>query len=408
MTTYKYRAKKGPGDIVEGAIEAPSESEAIDKLSHMGYLPMRIEVQSGGAVQDQGRAQAFKSSPGRVRSREVTVFSRQLASLLRAGVPILSAINIIAEQTENTNLKKVLYDIHDAVKEGENFSSSLMRYPRIFSPLYVAMVRTGENSGGLPEVLLRISDYRMKEDEIYSRLRMALAYPALMGAVGVATIIFMLAFVMPRLMGIFVNMGQNLPLPTRLLISISGGLRKWWWAIIVIFAIAVSLVKAQAKSKAGRIYFSMLILSIPIFGKLTLKAELSRFSRTLALLVESGIPILKAIDISIPVLENEIIRRQLAISYRELEQGGSFGRSLKNSKLFPLFMTNLIIVGEESGRLGEALAEVANVYEKDTDEAIKIMASLLEPLMILGMGLVVGFIVVAMLLPIFEINVMVR
>ena len=155
-------------------------------------------------------------------------------------------------------------------------------------------------------------------------------------------------------------------------------------------------------------FFRVLKLSIPIFGKLTLKAELSRFSRTLALLVESGISILKAIEISIPVLENEVIKNQLAQSYKDLEQGGSFGRSLKNSKLFPLFMTNLIIVGEESGKLGEALAEVANSYEKDTDEAMKIMASLLEPLMILGMGLMVGFIVVAMLLPIFEINVMVR
>jgi len=408
MPTYKYRAKKGPGDIVEGAIEAPSESEAVDKLSHMGYLPMRIEEEGAKPGQNQGREHVLKGALGRVRSREITVFSRQLASLLRAGVPILSAINIIAEQTENANLKKVLYDIHDAVKEGGNLSSGLMQYPRIFSPLYIAMVRTGENSGALPEALLRISDYRTKEDEIYSRLRMALAYPALMGAVGVATIIFMLVFVMPRLMGIFVNMGQDLPLPTRLLISISGGLRKWWWAIIVVLAIAASLVKAQDRSKAGRIYFSVLKLSIPIFGKLTLKAELSRFSRTLALLVESGISILKAIEISIPVLENEVIKNQLAQSYKDLEQGGSFGRSLKNSKLFPLFMTNLIIVGEESGKLGEALAEVANSYEKDTDEAMKIMASLLEPLMILGMGLMVGFIVVAMLLPIFEINVMVR
>ncbi|OGW74894.1 MAG: hypothetical protein A2Z72_06310 [Omnitrophica bacterium RBG_13_46_9] len=406
MPIYKYRAKKGPADVVEGVIEASSESEAIEKLSHAGYLPMSIKEENG----EPGRYQRQipKGKIGRVRSREITVFSRQLASLLRAGVPILSAINIIAEQTENVNLKRVLYEIHDAVREGENFSSALMRYPRVFPPLYIAMVRTGEDSGELPGVLLRISDYRAKEDEMFSRLRMALAYPALMGAVGVATIIFMLVFVMPRIMGIFTSMGQNLPLPTRILILVSGGLRRWWPVIVVTLIAAVWLIKMQARTKTGKVYFSALKLSIPVFGKLTLKTELSRFTRTLALLVENGVPILKAIDISIPVLENEVIKSQLANSCRELEQGGSFGRSLKNSKLFPLFMTNLTIVGEESGKLDEALTEVANSYEKDTDETMKIMASLLEPLMILGMGLIVGFIVVAMLLPIFEINVVVR
>ncbi|MFA5147375.1 MAG: type II secretion system F family protein [Candidatus Omnitrophota bacterium] len=407
MPTYKYRAKKGPREIVEGKTEAPSEAEAIERLSQMGYLPIKLEEVRDEPSPGPGRT-VPKRPLGRVKSREITVFSRQLASLLAAGVPILSAINIIAEQTENPGFKSALCDIHDAVKEGENFSDGLSRYPRAFSPLYIALVRTGENSGALPEALLRISDYRTKEDEMYSRLRMALAYPILMGVVGIGTVTFMLAFVIPRLTGIFVNMGQALPLPTRILIAISGGLRKWWWAIAIAAALAAFLVKAQARTKAGRVYFSVLALTVPIFGKLTLKSELSRFSRTLSLLVESGIPILKAIEISIPVLENEVIKSQLAVSYRELEQGGSFGRSLKSSRLFPLFMTNLIIVGEESGKLGEALAEVANSYEKETDEAMKIMASLLEPLMILIMGLVVGFIVVAMLLPIFEINVMVR
>ena len=406
MPVYKYRAKKGPGNIIEDTIEAPSQAEAIDRLSQMGYLPVRIEEDRGSS--GKARERLLKKPALRVRSREITVFSRQLASLLRSGIPILSALDIIAEQTENANFKRVLCDIRDAVKAGENLSSSLMAYPRIFPPLYTAMVRTGEDSGALPEVLLRISDYRTKEDEIFSRLRMALAYPALMGLVGVGTIIFMLVYVMPRLMGIFVNMGQSLPLPTRILISISVLLRKWWLGIIALIGAAAALLKMQAKTKVGRLYFSALKLGVPVFGKLTLKAELSRFSRTLALLAENGVPILKALDISIPVVENEIIRNQLTKSTTELEQGGSFGRSLKGSRIFPIFMTNLIIVGEESGKLGEALAEVANSYERDTDEAMKIMASLLEPLMILVMGLVVGFIVVAMLLPIFEINVMVH
>jgi type II secretory pathway component PulF len=173
-------------------------------------------------------------------------------------------------------------------------------------------------------------------------------------------------------------------------------------------AIIILLIRKQAKTKAGKLSFSLFKLHLPIFGRLILKAELSRFSRTLELLIKNGIPILKAIDIAIPVLENELIKRQLRQSYKELEQGGSFGRSLKNSKIFPLFMSNLISVGEESGKLDEALAEIAGSYEYDTDEAMRVMSSLIEPLMILGMGLIVGFIVVAMLLPVFEINVMAR
>lgn len=407
MPTYKYSAKKGPEDIVKGTVEAVSEKEAIEKVSHMGYIPVRIEEYSPPA---QSKEQFIKrhSSLGRIRSRDISIFSRQLASLLKSGVPILSSLNIIQEQSENRNLKKILYEIHNAIKDGATFSSTLNYYPKTFSPLFIALIRTGEDSGTLPEALLRISDYRTKQEDMFSRFRMALAYPMLMGAVGIATIIFMLTFVMPRLMKIFVNMGQELPLPTRILISISQNLRSSWFWIALVLVIVIAIIARQLKTNAGKTAFSLFKLHLPVFGNLILKAELSRFSRTLELLVKSGISILKAIDISIPVLDNEIIKNQLRQSYKELEQGVSFGRSLKNSKLFPIFMTNLIIVGEESGKLDDALGEVANSYEKDTDEAMRTMSSLMEPLMILTMGLIVGFIVIAMLLPIFEINVMAK
>jgi type II secretory pathway component PulF len=190
------------------------------------------------------------------------------------------------------------------------------------------------------------------------------------------------------------------------LISLSRALSHWWlWAGL---AVVLLLVGRQLKAESSKVALSRLKLHFPVLGNVILKVELSRFSRTLELLLKSGITILKAIDIAVPVIDNEIIKQQLKVSYKELEQGGSFGRSLKNSKLFPLFMTNLIIVGEESGRLNEALSEVADTYERDADEAIKIMTNLLEPLMILVMGLIVGFIVVAMLLPVFEINIMAR
>lgn len=399
---YKYRAKKGVNEITEGTINAQSEKEAVEKISQMGYLPLHIEKAS-----QFDKSQTFPVKLlGRITSAEITVFSRQLASLLKSGVPILRAIDIISEQSANANFKNTLNNIRGAIKDGAFFSSVLAQYPQVFSSLYIAMVKTGENTGALPEVLLRISEYRAKEEEMFSRFRLALAYPLLMAVVGLATVIFMLVFVMPRLTRIFVDMGQDLPLATRVLISISRNLQQWWFLIVIIIAAVILSVKKQAQTQAGRLFFSALKLKFPVLGGFILKAELARFSRTLELLVKSGIPILKAIDIAIPVLQNVIIKEQLIRSYKELEQGGSFGKSLKNSKVLPLFMSNLLIVGEESGKLDEVLGEIAGSYERDTDDALKIMASLLEPLLILAMGLIVGFIVVAMLLPIFEISPM--
>jgi general secretion pathway protein F len=400
---FKYRAKRGPEDITEGRIDAQSEKEAIERLSQLGYVPIRVEKYA--PIAD---SLSFGKSHGKVKSKQITIFSRQLASLLKSGVPILNALTTISEQSENINLRNILQEIHDSVKDGAAFSSVLAKYPHAFSPLYVALIRTGEDSGALPAALLRIADYRAKQEEMLSRFRMALAYPILMAIVGVATIIFMLTFVIPRLIQIYINLGQRLPLPTRILIFITQQFQQGWFWILIVLAIIILVIRRQVNTKAGRLSWSIFKLHIPVFGKFILKAELARFSRTLELLIKNGIPILKAINIATPVLGNEIIKNQLDKSYKEIEQGGSLGRSLKNSKLFPLFMVNLITVGEESGRLAEAFGEVATSYEEDTDEAIRIMSTLLEPLMILGMGLIVGFVVIAMLLPIFEINVIAR
>ena len=404
MPTYTYKAKKDPQHTIEGTLEASSENEAIEKINQLGLIPVHVQLQDAPSLPRIATSTLY----ARVRPREITVFSRQLSSLLRSGVPILRALNIILEQSESKSLQEVLRNIYAAVKEGITFSQALTRYPKVFPALFIALIRTGEDSGALADALLRIADYRRKQEEMFARFRMAMAYPLLMAVVGCGTVVFMLTFVMPRLMKMYLSMEQALPLPTRVLISVSQALRVNWLWIMVFIAVAIALIRQQSRTKAGKLSLSIFKINIPLFGKFILKAELARFCRTLELLMKSGIPILKAIDISIPVLDNEIIKRQLAQSYKELEQGGSFGKSLKSTAIFPLFMANLISVGEESGKLNDALGEVANSYERDTDETIQVMSSLLEPLMILGMGLIVGFIVMAMLLPIFEINMMVK
>lgn len=407
MPTYKYRAKKGPEDIVEGKIEALSEKSAVEKLSQAGFLPVRIELD----IQARETPQAAISKPQggaaarkRVKSREITVLSRELASLLKSGVPILKALDIISEQSGHSRLKDIISSIRNDIKEGSAFSSALLKYPAMFNPVYIALIRSGEDSGSLPQALLRIAEYRVRQEEMLSRLRMALAYPLFMAAVGVATVAFMLAYVMPRLTGLFVNTGQSLPLPTQILISVSSGLRQQGFWIALAISVFSLIAKRQLKTAPGRLFLSSFSLRLPLLGKFILKAELARFSRTLELLIKNGITILKALDIAIPVLSNDIIKNQLKKSVKDLQAGGSFGRSLKDSRLFPHFMANLITVGEESGRLSDSLQEISDSYERDTDEQMRVMSSLIEPLMILIIGSVVGFIVVAMLLPIFEIN----
>lgn len=408
MAKFAYRAKNGPQDIVEGSIEAQDRDQAVEKISRLGYLPVSVELDTlvPGAVVDSVRPVAGSSS--RVRSKEVTIFSRQLSSLIKSGVPILKALNIIAEQSESEVFRKILSQISLRVKEGKSFSSSLEAWPKVFSPFYIAMIKAGEDSGTLQESLIRIAGYRQKEEEAYSKMKAALAYPVLMALVGMGTVIFMFVFVMPRLTGIFSTMGEDLPLATRVVIGISASLKARWYYFAVGLAILIFTFKKAASVRAGRRFLSYLSLQVPVFNRYFSSNELARFCRTLEVLIHSGIPILKAIGISVPVLSNEVIKEELKESARDLEQGTSFGRALKKFKHFPPFVVSLVTVGEESGRLEEALAEIADTYEKDCDEAMKVATSLLEPLMILSMGLVVGFIVMAMLLPIFQINMMAR
>lgn len=406
MGIFKYKAKKGPEEVVEGKVEAKDEAEAIEKISQMDYIPIKVEEYAGSA--QLHKPAAAKTARGKVKSREITIFSRQLASLLKSGVPILDALNIISEQSESDYLKTILYDIRNDVKGGMSFSSAIESYPKVFPSIYISIIRTGENSGRFHEALLRIADYRAKQEDLLSRFRMAMAYPLLMAVVGIGTVIFMLTFVMPRLTSIFINMGQDLPLATTILINISSFLREQWFWIALILAAVILIGRRELQTKAGRMSLSILKLHLPVYGVFTLKVELGRFSRIMELLIKSGVPILKSIELAVPVLENDVIKNQLAKGCEELEQGGSFGKTLKESKLIPIFMSNLVIIGEESGRLHEALEEVATSYERDTEEAMRVMVSLLEPLMILIVGLIVGFIVIAMLLPIFEINVMAR
>ena len=419
MATFKYRAKENHGETVEGLIEAETEDEALEKVNRLGYIPIRIEpttaekkkepeVKVKEVSEDRGiQSKARIKLSEKIKGKEITAFGRQLASLIRAGVPILKAIGTISEQSENPVFKKMLEQIYDDVKNGAPFSQSLDKFSDFFPPLYVALVSAGEFSGNLDQSLLRITEYRQKQEEILSRVRSALIYPVLMALTGVGTIIFMLVFVMPRLLGVFSRLGGELPLPTRILIQASQWTRSpWLWGVVMaVFFFMALRFRKKAKQSAA---MSLFMLRLPLLGSFTLKVQIARFARTMELLIKSGISVIEAIQTAAPVINSTILRNDLLMCLQDIKEGGSFGKSLKKSKRFPSFMINLLSVGEESGKLDEALGEIANFYERESDEATRIITSLLEPLMILSMGLVVGFIVIAMLLPMFEINMMVR
>lgn len=399
MTTFVYRAKKNTAETVTGHITAQNQDEAIDLINQLGLLPVSVEEQkTREGLSDGGIVR-------RIRVKDLYFFSRQLANLLKSGVTLLRALKIMGEQSQNLYLQKIITVVESGVKNGRTFSDCLAQHPRVFSPLYITMVKAGEESGNLQEMLLSIANYQRKQVEILSKVRSALAYPLFMAGAGVATILFIFMFVLPRMSGLFENIG-SLPLPTAILLNLSHGFQKAWYLIIFLFLLIVFFSQKWLKTTNGRSAMSRFILRMPAIGEIILRMELARFCRTLVLLLKSGVNITKALEISIPLLSNDLIKEDLSQCKEDLLAGGSLGVSLQESRQIPQMMGHLIAVGEESGSLNEVLSEIAEEYEQDTDEKIKTMTSLFEPMMILAVGLIVGFLVFAMLLPIFQMDVL--
>lgn len=400
MITFEYVAKKDTAETVKGKISAQNEEEAINLINQLGFLPVSV-------VPEQNKSGAnAKPVRTKVKSKELYMFSRQLANLLKSGVSIIKALGILEEQTENKFFRGVIKDIEWNVKNGKAFSECLAEHPKIFSPLYLTLIGAGEESGNLQQMLLNVAAYKKKQDEIMSKVRTALAYPILMALVGAATVYFVLTFVLPKMSGLFENIGDQLPLPTVLLLNLSSMLNQWWYVFVIAVAGLIFGIRQWSQSANGRASLSRIFLNLPLFGEIILKTELSRFCRTLVLLHKGGVSFLRALEISIPILSNELIKADLLVCKEDLTSGGSFGDGIQKSKKIPPIMGHLISVGEESGNMDDVLVEIADTYESETNETIKVMTTLLEPLMILSVGLVVGFIVFAMLLPIFQIDIL--
>lgn len=401
MPRYLYKAKKGPEEVLEGSIEADSENAAINKLMESGCYP--ISVREETAVSDEKSEEIFLFSK-RIKTKDLADFTRQLSELLDSGLALFDALNILENQTAIPQLKDVIRDVKDRIKGGSTFSESLKSKPRIFSNLYVNLVKSGEAGGVLGEVLANISDFLEKEVDTRSKIMVALSYPLLMVGVGFISIFILLGFVIPKLTNMLVDMGETLPLPTSILIGLSDIVRSYWILVLILIGGLIFLVKSSKKNKVTRLTIDSIKLKLPIFGALIRHSELARFSRTLSTLLKNGVPMLQSIKITSDVIDNENIRRQIEAVHDDVKSGASLHLVVKKHTDFPLFLINMTAVGEEGGSLDRTLLKVAKAYEIETDRMIKILSSLMEPVIILAMGLVVGFIVISMLLPVFQIS----
>jgi len=334
--------------------------------------------------------------------------TRQLSILLAAGVPLVGALDALGSQIANQLLKKIVAQIKEAVNEGNSLAFSLSQHPRLFSGIYVNMVRAGEASGALDLVLGRLAEYGEHQHALRGRFQAALVYPVFMFFIGSLVLFFLITFVVPNITQIFTEMHHTLPLPTVILIGVSGFLKSYWWVVVLAGVGVVIGIRQFIKTSQGHYIWDKIKLRTPVLGSVNQKIALARFARTLGTLLESGVPLLSALDIVRNIVNNTLIARDIDNASEEIEAGKSLAVPLGRSQWFPSIAVQMISVGEQSGELEAMLNKIADSYETDVESQVMAMTSMLEPVMILVMGLAVGFIVVSILLPIFEMNQMIR
>lgn len=411
MPTYAYVAKKNLNEKAEGIIMADSQEHAVDKLIEMGLSPVKVEAMSSGEGKkpelEANVIGAALSGRGLTR-KDLTIFTSQLKSLMKARVDLLKSLSILYAQANKAKLKNLILDLHSVVKNGATFSEALTRHSDFFPSLYLNLIKTGEASGRLDDVLEELENFLNKDEEFKMHVRTAMAYPILMISVGVCVIFVIFSFVIPKLSGIFADFDYQLPLPTQILLSVSSFFKQAWGLILFGIVGVIGILMQMSRTVSGRAQLDWLKLHIPVIADLTLKQSLSRFCRTLSLLIRSGLPVFQALQVAIPTLENAVFIKDLDVVRKEVLEGTSLASSMKKVPFFPTFLIQMVSVGEEGGKLEGVLSEVANAYTQETDAKLKVVTSLLEPVIILVLGLILGGIVLAMLLPIFQINMLIK
>jgi len=407
MPVYEYTALDRVGKNISGIIDADSTVAARQKLRASGKYPVQVKEATSKAKAEPGASFSFPTVFNRVTADDIHALTRQLATLLNAGIPLVGALDALMEQTTSPPLKRIIAQVKESVNEGNSLTASLSKHPKLFSNIYINMVRAGEASGSLDVVLERLADFGEHQQALKGRFQAALVYPLFMAIVGSGVLFFLLSFVVPNLTRIFTEMKQVLPLPTTILIWFSGFMRLYWWIIVAIMVAIIVGIKEAIKKPKGRYIWDTLKLRSPVIGQINRKIALSRFGRTLGSLLQSSVPLITSLQIVRNIVNNVLIGDVIEEAIEDIQAGKSLNIALSKSVWFPPVFRQMISVGEQSGDLEGMLHKIADAYEREVETRITGMTALIEPIMILLMAVVVGFIVISILLPIFEMNQMV-
>jgi general secretion pathway protein F len=397
---FEYSGFNAAGRKVSGSIEGSGRRMAVQQLKAQGIVATDLVQQTSTARSRQDLLAILGQR--RVPVTELASATRQLATLLGAGIPLDEAMATIADQQEHAALIKAFNQTREELLQGQALHQGLALHPRIFSNLYVNMVKVGESSGTLDQVMHRLADFLEEQARLRSRIQSAMAYPLLMAIIGSGVLFFLLTFVVPKVTRMLEDIGQELPLATRALIGLSEFLSSYWWLLALVAVASLLSFRHYLRTEEGKFQFDRRKLSIPLFGKLNLLLATARFTRTLATLLKSGVPLLAALEIVQNLMPNRVLKKVLDDTITSVREGESLAQPLLRAGVFPKMVSQMAAVGEKSGELEEMLFKVADTYEHQVDANINALLSLLEPAMILLMGVVVGFIVLAILLPIFQ------
>lgn len=409
MPVYEFTALTSTGKKIKGIIDADSLTAARQKIRGQGQYPVHLQETSVKADKTGVPFFSKRFHLGQpVKQHDIHIATRQLATLLGAGIPLVSALNGLIEQTANHSLKTVLAQIKDAVNEGNSLTTALNDHPRLFSKIYVNMVRAGEASGSLDVILERLAEFGENQHAIRSRIKAALLYPIFMAVVGIAVLFLLITFIVPNITAVFEGTQQALPLPTVFLIATSTILRQYWWAVLLLTFGGLATFRWYINTPDGRRRWDLLKLSAPGIRDLSIKTASARFSRTLASLLQSGVSLITSLQIVKNIVDNVLLTELINDACDALEKGGSLSHFFTGNAWFPPMLIQMMAVGEQSGTLDKMLAKAADSYEKEVEAKILGMTSMIEPIMILSMGIVVSFIVISILLPIFEMNQLIR
>jgi len=398
VPTYKYNAMDQSGRTVAGTLEAESVELVRGKLADLKYHVLSIrQSRAKASIQD------MLNGMQKVKLRDLVVFSRQFATMIDAGLSVVKCLDILQKQCRNPRLKDVIGQVKHDVAGGTSLTEAVQRHPKVFTPLYVNMIRSAEAGGILDTVLDRLSSFLEKEQETRTKIKSAMAYPAVVFAFSMLMLLGLMFFVLPKFKGIFEAMGLELPLSTKIMLNSSTYFQQYWYIALVLMVGSVVFIRVASRTEKGKYAIDAAKLKLPVFGDLMLKTAVSRFARTFGTLITSGVPVLRALEIVSDTAGNLVVSETVARARQSIKEGDKISTPLFTSKVFPVMVTQMIAVGEETGRLDQMLVKVANFYDEEVDATLKALTSLIEPLMIVGLGGIVGFIAISVISPIYSL-----